>query len=141
MAARRSELETEMGPAHMMALSAEGLKCCTGGSEQVPGLCTRFHRQVNLRHEQSVTFRMLAKELRERDLLPKGTTLLQLAEMLDGVINKRNKYIHLEAPPDLDTRMEATRQLILRNPALERQHPHCALVIKNWQILKRLYKL
>ncbi len=138
---RRSELESVMGPTHLMALSAEGLKYCAGGSEQGTRLSTRFRQQVKPHHPQSHSLRLLAKELWSKGLLDKRVTVAQLADRLDNVIDERSKHIHVNSSPSqLDTRMEDTRALLLSNPTLARQHQDCAMVIKNWQILKRSYK-
>ena len=137
---RRPELESVMGPTHLMALSAEGLKYCAGDSEQGTRLSMRFKQQVKPYHRRSHSLRLLAKELWSKGLLDKRVTVAQLEDKLDGVIDERNKYIHLNSPPSLDTRMEDTHVLLLSNPTLARQHQDCEMVIKGWQILKRIYK-
>ena len=137
---RRSELEAVMGPTHLMALAAEGLKKCAGGIEQGTRLSTRFKQQVKLHHPRSHGLRLLAKELISKGLLDKRVTVVQLADRPDKVIDKRNEHIHMDSSSTLDTRMEDTRALLLSNPTLGRQHQDCVMVIMNWQILKRSYK-
>ena len=131
-----TELASVAGPTHLLALAAEGLKRCTGVCEQITVPSMRFWQQMQ---RDPGTFHLLHQQLRDKKLLDTGVTLEKLAEKFDGVIDARNKHIHLAGPPTLHERMKDALNLLRKNKALADQHKDCAMVIEGWIVLRNLY--
>ena len=94
---------------------------------------TRFRRL--LRGPCFGTFRELATKLRRVNLLDPSISLGRLAKKLDNIINDRNSYIYMTAPPRLDTRMEDTADVLRDAHTLAQRHQDNAMVIMGYSIL------